>query len=32
MNYVYENGLCIGYMAGALLVRFASPLPVRVAL
>lgn len=26
MNYVYENGMCIGYMDGPRLVRFITPI------
>jgi hypothetical protein len=26
MNYVYEDGLCIGYMRGDQLVRFLTPI------
>ena len=26
MNYVYENGFCIGYMDGDRLVRFINPI------
>ena len=29
MNYVYENGLCIGYMDGDRFVRFVTPMPIR---